>query len=258
MNIFSINAISIFGYLIIGVFFPLLWFQGMKLKREVPRLPTPLDRPFGIFKGKGKDKDKEFNILGLGESPMAGVGIAKHAFTLTGLTAVRLNKLLCCSVNWKIQAESGLSLKNLNKLIKEQSDENADLILVSMGGNDVFQLTPPWVWKNNINTCVKLLFQNDKKPLILFSPVPPVGRFPAIPNPLKIVFGFWEFLLQASLAQTINSMDNAYLLDGRFPDGKEYYLEDGIHPSSLAYDPWSEKLAIMTVQLLNQLKIKSR
>ena len=120
-----------------------------------------------------------------------------------------------------------------------------------MGGNDVFQLTPPWIWKNNINTCVKLLFQNYKKPLILFSPVPPVGRFPAIPNPLKIAFGFWEFLLQASLAQAINSMDNAYLLDERFPDGKEYYLEDGIHPSPLAYDPWSEKLAIMTVELLN-------
>ena len=215
MKIFLINAISIFGYLIIGVFSPLLWYQGMRLKREVPRLPTPGDRPFGICKGK----DKEFNILGLGESPMAGVGITKNSFTLTGLTA-----------------------------------ENADLVLVSMGGNDVFQLTPPWVWKNNINTCVKLLFQNYKNPLILFSPLPPVGRFPAIPNPLRIVFGFWEFLLQASLAQAINSLENAHLLDERYPDGKEYYLEDGIHPSPLAYDPWSEKLAIMTVELLNQIK----
>ena len=133
---------------------------------------------------------------------MAGVGIPKHSLTLSGLTAVRLNKLLGCNVNWKILAESGLTLKNLNKLIREQSDENADLVLVSIGGNDVFQLTPPWVWKNNIHTCVKLLFQNDKKPLILFSPVPPVGRFPAIPNPLRFAFGFWEFLLQASLANT--------------------------------------------------------
>jgi len=251
MKIFSINAISIFGYLIIGVFFPLLWFQGMRLKREVPRLPTPEDSPFGICKGK----DKEYNIVGLGESPMAGVGIAKHAFTLTGLTAVRLNKLLGCSVNWKILAESGLSLKNLNKLIREQSDKNADLVLVSMGGNDVFQLTPPWVWKNNINICVNLLLQYYNNPLILFSPVPPVGKFPAIPTPLRTTYGFWEFFLQASLAQAINSMDNAYLLDESFPDGKEYYLEDGIHPSPLAYDPWSEKLANLTVDLLNQKKL---
>ena len=78
---------------------------------------------------------------------MAGVGIAKHTLTLTGLTAGRLNKLLGYSVNWKILAKNGLTLKKLNKLICEQSDDNVDLVLVSMGGNDVFRLTPPWIWK---------------------------------------------------------------------------------------------------------------
>ena len=254
MKIFSINVISIFCYLIIGVFSPFLWFQGMRLKREVPRFTTPGDRPYGICKGK----DREFNILGLGESPMAGVGIAKHTLTLTGLTAGRLNKLLGYSVNWKILAQNGLTLKNLNKLICEQSDKYEDLVLVSIGGNDVFQLTPPWIWKKNIEKCIKLIFQKNKNPVILFSPVPPVGRFPAIPNPLRIALGFWEFLLQECLAQVINSMDNAYLLDERYPDGKKYYLEDGIHPSQLAYEPWSEKLANLTVELLNQKIIANR
>ena len=131
-----------------------------------------------------------------------------------------------------------------------------DLVLVSMGGNDVFQLTPPWIWIKNIEKCIKLIFQKNKNPMILFSPVPPVGRFPAIPNPLNIALGFWGFLLQGCLAQVINSMDNAYLLNERYPDGKKFYLEDGIHPSLLAYEPWSEKLAIMTVDLLNQKKLK--
>ena len=83
------------------------------------------------------------------------VGIIKHALTLTGLTAVRLNKLLGFNVNWKILAESGLSLKKLNKLIREKPhvDVDVDLVLVSMGGNDVFQLTPPWIWKNEIFIC---------------------------------------------------------------------------------------------------------
>ena len=223
----------------------------MKLKREVPKLPTPGDSPQGICSGNAN----EFKILGLGESPMAGVGISKHSLTLTGLTAVRLNKLLGCKISWKILAENGLILKNLNKLISEQLYENVDLVLVSIGGNDVFKLTPPWVWKKNIDTCVRFLIQNYNKPLILFSPVPPVGRFPAIPVPLSIAFGFWEFLLQASLVQTINSIDKAYLLNESFPGDKKYYLEDGIHPSPLAYGPWSEKLANMTLELLNQKKM---
>ena len=251
MKIFLIYAISLFCYFVIGVFFPLLWFQGMRLKRKVLRFSTPSDLPYGICKGK----NKEFSILGLGESPMAGVGIAKHTLTLTGLTAGRLNKLLGYSVKWKILAQNGLTLNNLNKLICEQSDESVDLVLVSIGGNDVFQLTPPWIWKKNIDKCVKLIFQKNEKPVILFSPVPPVGRFPAIPSPLRIAFSLWEFLLQGCLAQVINSMDNTYLLDERYPDGKKYYLEDGIHPSRLAYTAWSEKLAIMTVELLNQKKL---
>ena len=57
-------------------------------------------------------------ILGLGESPMAGVGISKHSATLTGLTAARLNQLLDRQVNWTVLAKNGLTLKNLNQLMR--------------------------------------------------------------------------------------------------------------------------------------------
>ena len=40
------------------------------------------------------------------------------------------------------------------------------------------------------------------------------------------------------------------------PDGKKYYLEDGIHPSREAYASMVRKLAIMTVELLNQKNCK--
>jgi len=150
---------------------------------------------------------------------------------------------------------NGRFIQDAFNSIYEQSYTNWEVIIVDDGSTDD---SVELIKKASANNARIKLFQNDKKPLILFSPVPPVGRFPAIPNPLRFAFGFWEFLLQASLAHVINSMDNAYLLDERFPDGTEYYLEDGIHPSPLAYDPWSEKLAIMTVELLNQKKIENR
>ena len=34
------------------------------------------------------------------------------------------------------------------------------------------------------------------------------------------------------------------------PDGKEFFLDDGIHPSQLAYKLWSEKLASTAVEML--------
>jgi hypothetical protein len=70
---------ALLGYLIIGPLFPWLWLQGLYLKKVVLRLPTPADAPFGVLQGSGR----KLKILGLGESPMAGVGIAKHSETLT-------------------------------------------------------------------------------------------------------------------------------------------------------------------------------
>ena len=183
---------------------------------------------------------------------MAGVGIAKHSETLTGLTAIRLNQLMERQVNWKVLAKNGLTIKTLNQLIKEQPSIDADLMLVSIGGNDVFKLTPPWVWGRDLVRCVKLLVKDGRKPLILFSPVPCVGRFPAVPNPLRLVFGFWELLLQTSLTLVMSSTEDAHLLEERFPDGKEYFQEDGIHPSQLAYDLWSEKLASTAIKMMQQ------
>ena len=97
---------------------------------------------------------------------------------------------------------------------------------------------------------MKYFHKDGKTPIILFSAVPCVGRFPAVPKPLCFAFGYWEFLLQESLKFFVSSKDNVFLLGERFPDGKEYFLEDGIHPSKLAYKLWSEKLASTSVKLL--------
>ena len=237
---------SLFGYLLIGLFFPLLWLQGIYLKKVALRLPTPTDNLFGVI-GEGNGT---LGILGIGESPMAGVGISKNSETLTVLTSLRLNKLIGLKVNWRILAQSGLTIKNLNQLIIEKSPKDADIIIIGIGGNDVFNLTSPWIWVKHLDSCVKYFLKDGKTPIILFSAVPCVGRFPAIPKPLRFAFGYWEFLLQKSLILFVNSKENVNLLCERFPDGEEYFLEDGIHPSNLAYKLWSEKLASMSVELL--------
>ena len=123
------------------------------------------------------------------------------------------------------------------------------MIIASIGGNDVFNLTPPWVWVRDLIICIINLVRDGSKPLILFSPVPCVGRFPAIPNPLRLVLGYWELLLQTRLALVMNSIEDDHLLEDRLPDGKEFFLDDGIHPSQLAYKLLSEKLASTAVEM---------
>ena len=50
----------------------------------------------------------------------------------------------------------------------------------------------------------------------------------------------------------MSSTKDAHLLEDRFPDGKEYFLDDGIHPSQLSYDLWSEKLAFTAIKMMKQ------
>ena len=188
---------------------------------------------------------------------MAGVGIPKHSETLTGLTASRLNAMTDRSIEWKILAENGLTIEQLNELIKKQDHLDAEMIMVAIGGNDVFKLTSLWKWEKQLKHCLFLLQTKSRDPLIIFSHVPPVGHFPAIQNPLRLAFGFWRYLLQSSLNRIIHSNLEVHLLDEDFPTIREYFLEEGIHPSPLAYRLWAEALARQSIKLLEKHKRSS-
>ena len=74
---------------------------------------------------------------------MAGVGIPKQSETLTGLMASRLNAMTDRSIDWKILAENGLTIEQLNELIKNQDHLDAEIIMVAIGGNDCLLYTSP-------------------------------------------------------------------------------------------------------------------
>lgn len=240
-------------YLLFFFFSPLLLTQGIWLKKKVLRLHPPIDHPEGVFNGK----NQELKILGLGESTMAGVGISKHTETLTGLTASRMSQLMNRTLHWKILAESGIKIAEMNELIKRQSFLEADVILIAIGGNDIFKLTPSWKWELSIKHCVSLIQEKSQHPLIIFSTVPPVGHFPAIPHPLKLVYGLWANLLQDSMNRILNSDLEAYLLIEDFPKSRAFFLEDGVHPSPLAYRLWAEALARQSIKLLQTENVSS-
>ena len=82
---------------------------------------------------------------------------------------VAMERLMDIKVNWRILAQSGLTINNLNQLIIEKSPKDADLIIVGIGGNDVFNLTSPWDWLKHLDSCVKYFLKDGKTPIILFS-----------------------------------------------------------------------------------------
>ena len=90
--------ISLAGYFLIGCFLPVLYLQGMWLRKKVMRLLPPKDPSEGLCPGQ----KQRLKIIGMGESTMAGIGISKYSETLTGLTASRLYAMSYRSIEWNI------------------------------------------------------------------------------------------------------------------------------------------------------------
>ena len=84
-----------------------------------------------------------------------------------------------------------------------------------------------------------------------------------LPEIKKISIGLLHiFIKHTSASLTLNEnsdqsvrIDFESHLNNMVPEGKKYYLKDGIHPSRLAYESWSEKLAIITVNAIKSEKI---
>ena len=105
--------------------------------------------------------------------------------------------------------------------------------------------------------CVLLTQEKRKHPFIIFSTVPSVGHIPAIPHPFKLVYGVCANLLQDSMNRILNSDLEAYLLIEDFPKSRAFFLEDGVHPSPLAYRLWAEALARQSIKLLQTENVSS-
>ncbi|MDP6330441.1 MAG: hypothetical protein QGF55_06270 [SAR324 cluster bacterium] len=55
----------------------------------------------------------------------------------------------------------------------------------------------------------------------------------------------------------MNSDLEAYLLIEDFPKSRAFFLEDGVHPSPLAYRLWAEALARQSIKLLQTENVSS-
>jgi len=83
---------------------PLIIFQAKKVKANTLRLP--------IADGKqvSNTPNASLNILHIGESTVAGVGVNKLEQGLTKGIIDRLNQVHTGSINWHILAENGATL----------------------------------------------------------------------------------------------------------------------------------------------------
>mgnify|MGYP000279350021 CR=1 FL=1 len=215
---------------------PLLLPQGLYTRKTTLKL----DEPSGERIGKS-GTGTPLKLLILGDSAAAGVGVSDQVNALSGQLVRRLADSY--QVQWRIEAESGVNTADvITKLAKIQVFDT-DVVLISLGVNDVTSKVSCKDWLKQQDNLRQLLVTKFKAKYILFSSLPPMHDFPALPQPLRWYLGrrakvFNEALLKQSLR-----CEELEFLSVNFPIRSDFFAEDGFHPSAMAYQVWSELAA---------------
>lgn len=256
------NLKYLLGLVVTIPLLPLMFLQGLWIRKKVPDLPEALE-PQGIA---SEEYNGKIQLLVIGESTMAGVGVATHEEGFAGALAKELAQQLEINIHWKVYAKSGFTAKRVKEeIIPIITETNTDLIVVGLGGNDAFKLSSPNHWKKHIRGLIIALRAKFKDTPIVFANMPPIKEFPAFTSLIKWTIGNLVEILGTELGKLITDYDKVYFssekirlktwvqrleLDAESND----FFSDGVHPSKLTYQIWAKDL---TSFILNGNKLKN-
>lgn len=219
---------------------PLLVLQGRTVRRNTPLLPDAS----GPTTGEVAGPTPALRLLVIGESTVAGVGAPTHAGALTGQLAVALAAHLGCGVLWRAAGENGATASTVRKcLIPALPAEPADVVLVALGVNDTLRLHSPTRWAADLTALIGALRERVGPAPVFLAATPPMGRFPALPQPLRAVLGLRAHLLDVTAAGLAPRLLAVTHLPTNIPVTPALFCADGFHPGPEGYRLWGALLA---------------
>ncbi|OEY66955.1 SGNH/GDSL hydrolase family protein [Marinobacter sp. X15-166B] len=215
---------------------PLLLLQGKRVRATTPALPEPT----GARRGK-VGQGPALNLLMLGDSAAAGVGVSAQEQALSGQLTRRLSDVF--TVTWTLQAQTGLRVADYLPPHDRLPAVSVDVLVLSLGVNDLTSGVSMRRWRQRTGRLLDILDQRYSPRLILFTAVPPVHRFPALPQPLRWYLGQRAHKLNRQLADIIAPRSNTKLVTIAFEATPESMAVDGFHPGPGGYHCWADALA---------------
>ncbi|RUO63137.1 SGNH/GDSL hydrolase family protein [Pseudidiomarina insulisalsae] len=222
---------------------PLLLLQGKVVRARTPRLPEPPGRRHNIPQGGAAP----LGLLLIGDSAIAGVGCETQEDAFSG----RLIGLLAekYQLHWQLMARSSLTCAQVLAMLKETDLRltQVDTVVISVGVNDVTQRTSLVQWRRDLEALTDYLQSLGAKH-ILYTALPPMERFPALPQPLRWFLGRQAHDLNRELAAHCDQQQSTELLLPDFPFEARFVARDGYHPSHVAAELWAQRAAALLQQ----------
>ncbi|WNC71624.1 SGNH/GDSL hydrolase family protein [Thalassotalea psychrophila] len=208
----------------------------------MPTLPEPVGLRQGLS-GVGK----QLKLLIIGDSAAAGVGVEHQRKALLGNLVSNLESHH--QVNWQLHAQTGATTIETIKEVDNIGKQKFDVIITSLGVNDVTSRISAREWLTKQLQLREKLIAKFSPKLLILSSLPPMGKIPALPQPLRWYVGAraeeFDQLLQLSCHGITHHLP---IKIGSISD---MIAKDGFHPSAGLYKIWGQQVAQMIRERVN-------
>ena len=215
---------------------PLLLLQGRYVRRVTPVLPEPPGPRAGRV-GSGP----ALRLLILGDSAAAGVGAATQDEALAGQLVLALKSRF--DLRWKLIARTGATTDDTLQTLAALTREPFDVVVTSLGVNDVTGGRSPRRWMKDQARLVALLREEFGARRILLSALPPMHLFPALPQPLRAYLGAQALRYNAALREFAQTRADCTWVPLDVTQDRSHMAHDGFHPGPPVYAAWAGLLA---------------
>lgn len=218
---------------------PLVLPQALRVRARATRLP-PAAGPDSGTVGEGPVK----RLLAFGDSIIAGTGVEQLADAMPGQLARALAWRHGVRVEWRALGTNGWTVADLLAAL-DRLDGAAppDWIFVSVGVNDTTSLTLGRAFRVRLSRLLDALAERAPTATVLLAGVPPMQRFPALPEPLATVFGWRAARLDRIGASVARARPRVRHLPTPVPDDPSAFAADGYHPNAAACALWAVAVA---------------
>ena len=218
---------------------PVSAVQGLLLRRRALRLPPPP----GDTHGQCGGGSAAVRVLAAGDSIIAGIGADHQLQALPAQFARVLAADWNCRVDWCSQGVNGANLASLLERLSGTNPElPVDIVLLSIGVNDVTGLTSTRQWRQLLIRLLATIRLKWPHALLVFTGLPPMERFPLPPQPLRMALGWRARVLDELAADLLAPQARMLHIATEIDPRKHGFCADGFHPSGLSYEIWATGL----------------
>ncbi len=248
----KVVAVSV-GLMIAYIGFEYLSFRRMLATADLPPIPLGVTLNY-----PGSTAEEEpYTVVMLGDSTAQGIGAARPEDSFGALVAQHLARQ-GKQVRFVNLGVSGAQVRDVRtEQVPKVAALQPDLILLSVGANDVTTWTAPSAYLDEMDRIVRALDRTDATVAVLN--VPAIIAAPLLAYPVRLVFDEQTRRYNRRLAQLLKNRQGWIAVriyeEAREPFERDHTLfaADGYHPSSKGYALWAR----ITLQALAATNVET-